>query len=170
MSQNVQTNIGPQIFHAREYKVDLSQNHQKCLIVVFISHLSDLFHRYLDIRAQYTQLVWAETYQIGCARIVFQGPESPSVSYREHFVCNYGPSGNIPGHPVYRIGEPCSQCPPGTGCTLDYPGLCGQEPSFNITYIKKTHRAVSAPVTPRSGSQVIRSSFLLCISIYFLIL
>nr|CAI5838793.1 unnamed protein product [Callosobruchus analis] len=125
---------------------------------------------YLDIRTQYTQLVWAETYQIGCARIVFQGPESPLVSYREHFVCNYGPSGNIPGHPVYRIGEPCSQCPPGTGCTLEYPGLCGQEPFFNITYIKKPQQAVSAPITPRSGSGVVRASFLLYISVYFLIL
>lgn len=42
-------------------------------------------------------------------------------------VCNYSPKGNIIGEPVYKVGEPC------TDCTLDRPfcsrtfdGLCGK--------------------------------------------
>ncbi|KAJ8946738.1 hypothetical protein NQ318_002568 [Aromia moschata] len=53
---------------------------------------------------QYAQLVWAETYQVGCARVAFQRADGPKVTYTEHFVCNYGPSGNIPGQRVYKVG------------------------------------------------------------------
>lgn len=30
--------------------------------------------------------------------------------------CNYGPSGNIDGFPIYEAGTPCSNCPQGTKC------------------------------------------------------
>lgn len=42
----------------------------------------------------------------------------------ERLVCNYGPSGNYFNAPVYKQGEPCSQCPNGTKCSDMYPGLC----------------------------------------------
>lgn len=74
--------------------------------------------------AKYAQIVWADTYQIGCARAIFQQSKGSDLSYREHFICNYGPAGNIPNQPVYEIGPPCSRCDEGTGCTLDYPALC----------------------------------------------
>ncbi|KAF2884820.1 hypothetical protein ILUMI_21353 [Ignelater luminosus] len=79
------------------------------------------------ISSGYTQLIWADTYQIGCARAIFQRLSDAQVNYREHFICNYGPSGNIPNQPVYVIGLPCSACQEGTSCTLDYPSLCGGE-------------------------------------------
>ncbi|KAG5891076.1 hypothetical protein JTB14_028279 [Gonioctena quinquepunctata] len=87
--------------------------------------------------AQYTQLIWAETYQIGCARVAFQQAKGANVTYREHFICNYGPTGNIPSQPIYRIGEACSSCPDGTGCTVEYPGLCGSEANFEITFERR---------------------------------
>ncbi|CAH1179406.1 unnamed protein product [Phaedon cochleariae] len=88
--------------------------------------------------SQYTQLIWAETYQIGCARVAFQRGSGSNVTYREHFICNYGPMGNIPRHPVYKIGEPCSNCPDGTGCTVEYRGLCGSEKVFEVALEKLT--------------------------------
>ncbi|KAB0802852.1 hypothetical protein PPYR_05040 [Photinus pyralis] len=73
---------------------------------------------------KYTQMMWADTYQIGCARAAFQTPIGSKVSYVEHFFCNYGPSGNIPNQPVYLKGPACTACPEGTSCTLEYPALC----------------------------------------------
>ncbi|KAJ8970273.1 hypothetical protein NQ314_001303 [Rhamnusium bicolor] len=84
--------------------------------------------------SQYAQLVWAETYQIGCARVAFQRANGSDVSYKEHFICNYGPTGNIPGQRMYKIGEPCSECPDGTACDTEYPGLCGSEASYDVVY------------------------------------
>lgn len=57
------------------------------------------------------------------------------MSYHEHFICNYGPTGNIPGQPVYRIGPPCSGCEEGTGCTLDYPALCSGTSSIFVNRV-----------------------------------
>ncbi|KAJ8983273.1 hypothetical protein NQ317_007173 [Molorchus minor] len=112
---------------------------------------------------QYTQQVWAETYQIGCARVAFQKSDGPNITYREHFICNYGPTGNIPGQKVYRIGEPCTECPDGTGCSVEYPGLCGNEILY-ATY-KKTNK--KRQHDERSGSEKLDISLWLGI-LYFL--
>lgn len=55
---------------------------------------------------------------------MFQRSKGFQVDYREHLICNYGPTGNIPNQPVYIIGAPCTACHEGTSCTLDYPALC----------------------------------------------
>nr|XP_022904796.1 venom allergen 3-like isoform X1 [Onthophagus taurus] len=73
---------------------------------------------------RYTQMIWADTNMLGCARAIFQQTSGPTLSYIEHFVCNYGPTGNIPDQPVYNVGKPCSTCPEGMGCSLEYEGLC----------------------------------------------
>ncbi|KAI4457579.1 cysteine-rich secretory protein-related [Holotrichia oblita] len=73
---------------------------------------------------RYSQLVWADTNQLGCARAIFQQSKGANISYKEHLICNYGPSGNIPNQPVYKIGKPCTSCPDGTACSMDYSGLC----------------------------------------------
>lgn len=71
---------------------------------------------------------------LGCARAVFQKSTGFEVEYREHFICNYGPSGNIPKQPVYKVGAPCSFCHEGTSCTLEYPSLCGSMYKLAIYY------------------------------------
>ena len=40
------------------------------------------------------------------------------------YVCNYGPSGNLIGSPIYSAGRQCSACPDGTSCSSTFPGLC----------------------------------------------
>lgn len=75
----------------------------------------------------YTQLAWAEIDSVGCARIVFDENELRMV----HFVCNYAGKNvisNLRNAHVYKIGEPCSQCPSGLKCnSVKWAGLCGDD-------------------------------------------
>ncbi|TRZ26916.1 hypothetical protein HGM15179_000157 [Zosterops borbonicus] len=58
----------------------------------------------------YTQVVWAESYKVGCAIHFCTTVENfPRLSDAAHFVCNYGPAGNYPRKP-YKEGQPCSRC------------------------------------------------------------
>ncbi|CAL4088191.1 unnamed protein product, partial [Meganyctiphanes norvegica] len=80
------------------------------------------------IIGHYTQMVWAETYEVGCGAIYYPGFYD-GVRYPETkiYVCNYGPGGNYLGHPVYANGGPAaSKCP--YGPSYNYPGLCATPP------------------------------------------
>ncbi|KAG5886661.1 hypothetical protein JTB14_009479 [Gonioctena quinquepunctata] len=79
----------------------------------------------IDIYIEYTQLVWAETTRIGCAR--------SNDAYTYYLVCNYGNAGNIPGSPVYEKGEACSKCPPGVFRSDKYKALCGKIEDSELT-------------------------------------
>ncbi|NWH74553.1 GLIP1 protein, partial [Piaya cayana] len=58
----------------------------------------------------YTQVVWAESYKVGCAVQFCNTIENmPGFFKAAHFVCNYGPAGNYPTKP-YKAGQPCSGC------------------------------------------------------------
>ncbi|NXC66274.1 GLIP1 protein, partial [Anhinga anhinga] len=58
----------------------------------------------------YTQVVWAESYKVGCAVHFCNTVENfPGLTKGAHFVCNYGPAGNYPRKP-YEAGQPCSGC------------------------------------------------------------
>ncbi|XP_027742590.1 glioma pathogenesis-related protein 1-like [Empidonax traillii] len=62
------------------------------------------------ICGHYTQVVWAESYKVGCAVHFCNTVEHFSqVSEAAHFICNYGPAGNYPRKP-YKAGQPCSGC------------------------------------------------------------
>nr|CAD7575186.1 unnamed protein product [Timema californicum] len=72
--------------------------------------------------SHYTQLVWADSYLVGCGRVVFEEKDNTLVT---RLVCNYGPGGNIIGMPLYKVGDPCSECPDDTTCKHPlYTGLC----------------------------------------------
>merc|ERR1719284_2267483 len=51
----------------------------------------------------YTQVVWAETTDVGCGYI--------ASSKGSYMACNYGPGGNVAGKRVYETGKPGSKCP-----------------------------------------------------------
>ncbi|NWR05460.1 GLIP1 protein, partial [Paradoxornis webbianus] len=62
------------------------------------------------ICGHYTQVVWAESYKVGCAVHFCNTVENfPGMVNAAHFVCNYGPAGNYPRKP-YKEGQPCSRC------------------------------------------------------------
>nr|CAD7415343.1 unnamed protein product [Timema poppensis] len=72
--------------------------------------------------SHYTQLVWGDSYLVGCGRVVFEEKDNVLVT---RLVCNYGPGGNIIGMPLYKVGDPCSECPDNTTCKHPlYTGLC----------------------------------------------
>ncbi|XP_047475100.1 uncharacterized protein LOC125029251 [Penaeus chinensis] len=69
----------------------------------------------------YTQMLWWSSYRVGCGYTMFQ----EDGWWKKLYTCNYGPGGNIILSQMYRPGSPCSACPAGTSCSLQYPGLCG---------------------------------------------
>ncbi|XP_019508742.1 PREDICTED: glioma pathogenesis-related protein 1 [Hipposideros armiger] len=77
----------------------------------------------------YTQVVWAESYKVGCA--VHFCPQVSGVGFRNaaHFICNYGPPGNYPTWP-YKRGSTCSACPQNDMC-LD--NLCANPQRDKVT-------------------------------------
>nr|XP_023026028.1 venom allergen 3-like [Leptinotarsa decemlineata] len=127
-----------------------------------------------DALSQFTQLIWAETYQIGCARVVFQQANGANVTYREQFICNYGPTGNIPSQTIYKIGEPCSNCADGTACTVEYQGLCGREMAFDISlerHVEKKNRVQNDDNGSRfGGSNIFLNIFYYTLSMYVILL
>ena len=70
----------------------------------------------------YTQMVWANTNKVGCGHVTY--PSGPWI--KKLIVCNYGPSGNFIGSPMYQRGKACSRCPRGSACSAKNHGLCGK--------------------------------------------
>ncbi|XP_065941857.1 cysteine-rich venom protein latisemin [Magallana gigas] len=75
----------------------------------------------------YTQLVWAESYVLGCGYSVCNGTH--------FYVCNYGPAGNSPssrlGTPYEKHGAPCK--------SSDGNGLCECGTTICEANAKKNH-------------------------------
>lgn len=71
----------------------------------------------------FTQLVWADTWKIGCGYAAYHINES-IFRIEELYVCNYGPSGNLRGQRMYRKGKPASKCPVNTVPSDEHSALC----------------------------------------------
>ncbi|KAF6208690.1 hypothetical protein GE061_017148 [Apolygus lucorum] len=72
--------------------------------------------------ADFAQIVWAETFKVGCGLVHYTDDDFSTVLT----VCNYGPAGALHNHQMYREGVPCRECPEGTRCklTTTYHKLC----------------------------------------------
>jgi len=93
--------------------------------------------RYRMQVGHYTALVWADTYLVGCAAVQWYADSSKS-KVSTIYVCNYGPTGNWGGEPLYKVGKACSACEAGETCK---DGLCqaagGQDRNQSATKPKK---------------------------------
>ena len=73
---------------------------------VFLS--VNIFNRFSLSTGHYTQVVWADTFKVGCG---FTAYRAPNGWHNKYYVCNYGPAGNIIGGSMYQEGSACSKCP-----------------------------------------------------------
>lgn len=72
--------------------------------------------RCTKVCGHYTQVVWADSYKVGCAvQFCPRVANFESLSNGAHFICNYGPGGNYPTRP-YKRGTTCSDCPEDDRC------------------------------------------------------
>uniref|UniRef100_M3Z1A6 SCP domain-containing protein n=1 Tax=Mustela putorius furo TaxID=9669 RepID=M3Z1A6_MUSPF len=69
----------------------------------------------------YTQVVWADSYKVGCAVTVCPGLEGYETAM---FICNYAPAGNYQNRPPYTKGISCSLCAEEETCIKN---LCGNK-------------------------------------------
>lgn len=82
--------------------------------------------RYNGCSGHFTQLIWAATTHVGCARRLWS--EGCTI------ICNYGPAGNMLDAPAYRPGTPTCET------ETKYPHLC------------KAKAAISNEIQTRKGS------------------
>ncbi|KAF6210333.1 hypothetical protein GE061_013437 [Apolygus lucorum] len=69
-----------------------------------------------------TQVVWADSYKLGCGEIhTVKGKFKYVV-----IVCNFGPGGNYAATKMYTKGKPASMCPSGFSPSKTYPNLCSE--------------------------------------------
>ncbi|CAL4100711.1 unnamed protein product, partial [Meganyctiphanes norvegica] len=77
----------------------------------------------LEMIGHYTQMLWADTYEIGCGAVTYLEGYGSTTFY----VCNYGPGGNTAGQEIYKRGEPASECG-SSGRSNNYRDLCAPGP------------------------------------------
>ncbi|RWS29763.1 Venom allergen 5-like protein, partial [Leptotrombidium deliense] len=76
-----------------------------------------------DVYSHFTQLIWADTWKIGCGYAAYHINDT-LFNIEELYTCNYGPSGNVLFEKVYKNGTAVSDCPPNSSQSRIYSGLC----------------------------------------------
>ncbi|PIO63981.1 SCP-like protein [Teladorsagia circumcincta] len=64
---------------------------------------NELFYRQKEQIGHYTQMVWQNSYKLGCVVEYCDTPPAPMT----FVVCQYGPGGNFIDQLIYEKGEPC---------------------------------------------------------------
>jgi len=64
----------------------------------------------------YTQVVWAETEEVGCGWTYYAEQVGPFLAYKSLTICNYAKGGNAAGQAMYKSGTACSACDQGYSC------------------------------------------------------
>ncbi|KAJ0178900.1 hypothetical protein K1T71_005675 [Dendrolimus kikuchii] len=86
---------------------------------------------FIEVNSHYdyfTQLIWAESNQVGCGGVKFKERYEDEIGVKNRtiyrLVCNFAPGGNRWNNSVYIHGLPCSRCPPDTRCDFIHKSLC----------------------------------------------
>jgi len=80
----------------------------------------------------FSQLIWAETTSFGCGLSTFADPNGVATNL---IVCQYGPSGNNPGEPVYLPGDTATSCP--ISASVLNPGLCAAQVGSRKRHVER---------------------------------
>lgn len=82
---------------------------------------------FLEEYGHYSQVVWDNLEYIGCGHSITPYYDNTTKT-RYLLICNYYPAGNFIGRPIYKRGEPCSECKKKyhLDCNDKYNGLCGE--------------------------------------------
>ncbi|KAJ7331993.1 hypothetical protein JRQ81_014173 [Phrynocephalus forsythii] len=74
-----------------------------------------------SVCTHYTQMVWASSNRVGCAIRTCTNMNVWGSTWRQvvYLVCNYAIKGNWIGEAPYKMGKPCSACPPSYGGTCN---------------------------------------------------
>ncbi|XP_059562999.1 peptidase inhibitor R3HDML isoform X2 [Myotis daubentonii] len=77
--------------------------------------------------SHYTQMVWASSNRLGCAIHTCGSISVWGSTWHQavYLVCNYAIKGNWIGEAPYKMGRPCSACPP------SYQGNCNSNMCFS---------------------------------------
>ncbi|EDW72384.2 uncharacterized protein Dwil_GK20747 [Drosophila willistoni] len=84
----------------------------------------------LEKYGHFVETVVDRNTHVGCAMMRFTRPDYPFL-YIYNTACNYASVYAI-GVPVYKVGEPASECK--TGSNPSYPALCSAKEVFNPNY------------------------------------
>ncbi|XP_049519748.1 adhesive plaque matrix protein-like [Dermacentor silvarum] len=71
----------------------------------------------------FTQVIWAKTRFVGCGYVYYNVDMKADFPHMKQYTCNYAPTGNYVGEPIYKQGPTCSACPGSTLCNQTT-GLC----------------------------------------------
>jgi len=77
------------------------------------NHISPYKYTKTPKIGHYTQMVWADTEEIGCAISHYKGTRWADTPWETFMVCNYAVKGNIEGGTMYKTGRAGSDCPAG---------------------------------------------------------
>ncbi|XP_041970738.1 uncharacterized protein LOC121727126 [Aricia agestis] len=75
----------------------------------------------------FAQLVWAETFMVGCGRSRFMTTKGNRHRSVERLVCNFAPRGPVQSRPLWTINQPAGDCPHRALPDPDYIGLCSYQ-------------------------------------------
>lgn len=99
----------------------------------------------------YTQVVWANSYRLGCAAASCPSGIKGAFSQGTIYICRYGPPGNYVGQNPFKVGAECSKCDESDdewGNCLD--GLCATDDMIPDTTTVTTRSTTNPTSTTTS--------------------
>uniref|UniRef100_A0A672L5I6 Peptidase inhibitor 15a n=1 Tax=Sinocyclocheilus grahami TaxID=75366 RepID=A0A672L5I6_SINGR len=112
----------------------ISQNDMLALLDYHNKVRGKVFPPASNMEYMVSHMVWATSNKVGCAINTCHNMNVWGSVWKRatYLVCNYSPKGNWIGEAPYKVGVPCSMCPP------SYGGSCSNNmcfPAVNSNYL-----------------------------------